>query len=89
MDDSLIVRDSGIVPEEVEAATVEAAIRSLSQTLLADLENSGTIKRTKDKVDVLETEVEYLGGSSPIPEFTLIDRILEPVTIPSNQLLRS
>lgn len=88
-DDDDFFRDSDSVPQEVKDATFEAAIRSLSGALQPDITTPGTIKRTKDKVDVLEQEIEYFGGGSQTVEFTVIDDILEPLLIPAGRIFRT
>lgn len=64
------------VPTAVEDATAEAAIRSLSATLVQDIATPGGIKRQRDKVGPVETETEYAGAASQTARFRIIDLIL-------------
>lgn len=68
------------VPIEIMHATAEAALREIAVpgSLNPDYTPSERIKRQRDKVDVLETEVEYFDSASGavIPIVTVIDEIL-------------
>jgi hypothetical protein len=72
--------DDDIVPPEVENATAEAALREFQQpgSLTPDEVSTAQIKRTRDKLGPLETEVEYMAGAgeSVRPIVTQIDEIL-------------
>lgn len=65
------------VPRKLKEATVEIAIKIL-QGLVVD--NTGTIKRKRSKVGEIESEVEYVGGRSPTPYFTLVENLLSEFT---------
>lgn len=56
--------DSDDIPTKLERATTEAAVyfNNNSSALFPDVDNAGTIKREKIKLDVLEFDTEYLGG---------------------------
>lgn len=63
---------STIVPVEVRNATIELAIRALSEDLLAD--QTQRVKR--EKVDVLE--IEYADGSDATKRYPFVSRMLSP-----------
>lgn len=53
------------IPAFIKKACAEYALRATTQDLEPDLDQptaAGGIKRTRDKVDVIETEVEYQDG---------------------------
>lgn len=82
--------DSDSVPQAIKDATVEAAILSNGGTdLIPNLDSPGTIKRIKNKVDVLEEEIEYVGGNSPITWFRLIERLIQEFTVSYNTMYRA
>lgn len=64
------------VPTAVKDATAEAAIRSLTVTLIPDITTPGSIKLQRDKVGPIETETEYAGAASQIVQFRIIDLLL-------------
>lgn len=63
---------ANIVPTPVKNATIEMAIRALTEDLLAD--QGQRVKR--EKVDVLE--VEYADGSDATQRYPLVGRMLTP-----------
>lgn len=60
------------VPKNIEQATCEAAIRTLSTSLYTDVNTKGNIKL--EKVDVIE--VEYFDGTTTTNPYTVIDQLL-------------
>lgn len=78
------------LPSKVADACVEAAIRSNAGiSLMPDIDEPGTIKKERDKVDVIETEVEYVGGKSQIALFRIIDELLTGLYSSGGQLWRA
>jgi hypothetical protein len=74
---------SNAVPIEIKNATAEAALREIASpgSLNPDYTPSQRVKRQRDKVDVLETEVEYFDSAAGavIPIVTVIDEILSGI----------
>ena len=73
--------DDDIIPQDVKDATAEAALRHINEvadgsSLIPDQDTPGSIRKTRDKVDVLETEVEYAGAAQQQKAFPLIDHLL-------------
>lgn len=64
------------VPTAVEDATAEAAIRSLTATLIPDITTPGGIRSQRDKVGPIETETVYAGAASQTIRFRIIDLLL-------------
>ena len=82
------------IPREVKQATSEYAFRSLSDDLAPDQENKqGAVKKTKEKVDVIEYEIEYLGsgGSGGFVSYPAADNIIKKscLVYSSNQTIRN
>lgn len=78
------------MPQKLLDACTEAAIRSANGTsLMPDIDEPGTIKKERDKVDVIETEVEYVGGKSQIALFRIIDELLTGLYSSGGQLWRA
>ncbi len=76
--------ESDIIPQAIEDATAEAAVRNRAGTaLLPDVDTPGGIKREKIKVGPLEEDITYTGSGQQIPQFTLIDLIVDEFTIGS------
>jgi hypothetical protein len=71
------------IPTALKNATAEAAIRALTGELMSDLTTPGTIGRTRKKVGPLETETEFVGGSSQVPSYRVIDALLRSLITPS------
>ncbi len=73
--------DSDIIPQDVKDATAEAALRHINEvadgsSLIPDQTTPGSIRKTQDKVDVLETMIEYAGAAQQQKAFPLIDHLL-------------
>jgi len=75
--------DTNVIPKSVKRATAVLAASSIDLPLYTSLvATGGTIKKTKDKLDVLETEIEYFeGGGNTQTGFTEVDSILKSVTV--------
>jgi len=71
-----------VVPNDIQKATCEYAVRALSADLLPDptVASSGqAVKRTVDIVGPIETEIEYEGGASRpdlIRPYPIADKLL-------------
>lgn len=68
------------IPKILRDACSKLAITALSEELLPDQENPGTIKKTKNKVAVIEEEIEYFGASQQ-KLFTLAQKLLSPLLV--------
>ena len=69
--------DSDVVPPDVKYATAEMAVRAITSDLFViDSAPSGAIKRTRDKVGPLETEIEYAGSASQRRKYDQVERML-------------
>lgn len=67
------------LPVELQRAAAELAARALSAQLAPDQGNAGTVKRVKQKVDVIETETEYDHPHDGQPAYGFVARMLEPL----------
>lgn len=77
--DEFVIEDDD-VPEEVRRANAIAALKHIDgDVLLPDLTSPGTIGSERFKVAVLEKDVTYLGGKSPLKQYSLIQFILTRV----------
>jgi hypothetical protein len=70
------------IPSAVKKATAEYALRAGAADLEPDPDDptAGGIQRTRDKVDVIESEVEYMAGAGPgsgLARWPAADRILQ------------
>lgn len=78
------------MPQALKDSVTEGAILSAGgEDLLPDLTNSGRIKKTKDTIGPLTTEVEYLGGSSPLKKFSLIETLIRDLIESNREMFRS
>ena len=69
--------DTDIVHQDVKDATAEMAVRAIvSDLFVIDSAPSGAIKRTRDKVGPLETEVEYAGSASQRKKYDQVERMV-------------
>lgn len=59
VDQDGFVEDTNVIPTKLEHATAELAVMALTETLMPNQSNPGTIKMERDKVGPIETEVEY------------------------------
>ena len=67
-----------VIPDKLKQAVVEVAVYfDINGKVFPDADNSGTLKREKIKIDVLEFEEEYLGGSSGSDVSTKVDDLLK------------
>lgn len=70
-------RDVTGVPDQLKNAQIELAALAISTSLVENLTtDSGIIKREKDKIDVIESETEYVGGKRTQPKFVKVERML-------------
>ena len=68
------------IPRELKSAVCEYAKRQLAADLRPDVEDTGTVKRVKTKVDVIETETEYqdnTGGYFGVKAYPTADAYVE------------
>lgn len=71
------------INDKVKRAVADACIIDAKGELFITTDNNGRIKRTKDKLDVLETEVEYQENKSAPKEYgntPVTDKLLKPYT---------
>lgn len=73
-----------MVPKQLKDAVCEYALRALTAALLPDPTGGATaggVKRQRNKVGSLETETEWVEGSSPsmIPAYPAADLLLVPI----------
>lgn len=67
---------SNEIPQALKDACAEIALKSLTDTLLPDLDNAAAIKSKSESIGPLSESVEYMGGMSQIKQYTLVDRII-------------
>lgn len=75
--------ESMTIPTQLKNAVAEYAKRQLSTSLQPDVPDTGTIKKVKKKVDVIETETEYqdgTGGYFGLKSYPLADNYLIGIT---------
>lgn len=78
--------DNKSIPQKLKYAVCEYAYRQLSADIQPDVypDNLGTIKRKREKVDVVEQEIEYAentGGYYGIKRYPLADNYLKGLTV--------
>ena len=66
-----------MVPDRLQRATFELALRAATETLLPDLQPSQTVV-TKEKVGSLEVEYEVVDGVS-LPVYASVLSLLRPL----------
>lgn len=72
--------DENLVPSEIKLAVCQAAyIMSTGIDLFATISSVGLVTKAREKVDVLETEYEYEGGTYS-DRYPLIDDALYKIT---------
>lgn len=77
------VLSSTSIPAALKNAVAEYAKRQLYSELQPDVGDTGAVKRTRSKVDVLETETEYqdaTGGYFGLRRYPLADGYLKNLT---------
>lgn len=78
IDENGFVVDWDTIPQRLADACAEAALKELDgDTLLPDLDGTGTIKREKVKAGPVETDTEYIGGVSPFKVFSMVEALLQ------------
>lgn len=69
--------DDDVIPSKLEIATVVCATYwAENDQLFPDLDDAGTLKKEKIKIDVIEIENEFLGGNSGSETATQIESLL-------------
>jgi len=78
-DDEDNIVNSEIVPERVKEACAYLALKVVEgRTLLEDLENAATVKRTKDVIGPLTEEIEYVKGEEAGVNWQVADKLVMP-----------
>ena len=67
--------DSNSIPLKLQQACAEAAIRAVSDSLLADVATPGSVTLVRKKIGPLETETRYSGASQSV-SYPYIDQLL-------------
>lgn len=67
------------LPTQLLDAVAELAVRALGESLAADQDPGGSIKRTREKVGPIEREIEYAEGQTEYKRFGTVDGILAPI----------
>lgn len=81
--------DDDVVPSDLQDACSELAFKAVSETLMPDISEPGTIRRELVRVGPITDETEYLGGKSQIKTFRLVDNLLSGLVVPSGFVQRS
>tara|TARA_R100001143_G_scaffold62940_1_gene67674 strand:+ start:6903 stop:7415 length:513 start_codon:yes stop_codon:yes gene_type:complete len=81
--------DFDVVPVRLKHATIEAALRSVSDGLMPDLADPGAVKNSRVKVDVIEIATEYTSGNKPTPTYPIIDNLIFDLVYPGNAFIRA
>ena len=77
-DENGFVVDWDAIPQRLADACAEAALKQVGgDTLLPDLDGTGTISREKIKAGPIETDTEYIGGVGPFKEYSLVEALLQ------------
>lgn len=78
------------MPRQLTEACAEAALLHITESggLLPSVSSPG-IKKERDKVGPLETEVEYASTKTEIPTFTLVDMLIKALVLPSGRVVRA
>jgi len=70
--------DCDSLPAKLEQATAEMALLALSEDLLPDLSDPGTVKASKVKVGPIEESVTYAGGGNePFKRYRKAELLLQ------------
>ncbi len=68
--------DDDVIPLVLKDSISKLSITAISEELSPDQDNPGTIKKTKDVVAVLSTEIEYFSASQQ-KQFTTAQKLLD------------
>ena len=71
------------ITDKVKRAVADACIIDAKGELFNTVDTNGRVKRTKDKLDVLETEIEYQDNTSAPKQYgntPVTDKLLKPYT---------
>lgn len=78
-DDEDNIVDYEIVPERIKEACAYLALKVVEgRTLLDDLENAATVKKTKDVIGPLTEEIEYVKGEEAGVNWQIADKLVLP-----------
>ena len=80
--------DSDEIPTKLKRATMELALRALSEDLQPDIDNPGEIAEEESKVGSLSKRVKYLGGKGNIKSYRSV-RMLFREYVMGNMIERS
>lgn len=76
--------ESDSLPQDLLDATAEMAARGVSGDLFSDIDSpAGAIKRTRDKVGPLESEIEYTGSATQQAAYVKAEKIVAQLLMSS------
>lgn len=67
------------LPDALQDAVCELAVRAIQSPLAIDQDRSGEIKKIRNKVDVIEEEIEYESGAGQQPAYGIVAGLLTPL----------
>lgn len=81
---------TNIVPQRVKDATAEMALRSLDgDVLVPDTAASANIKRERDVVGPIESEVEYFGQKTDRKSYPVVENLLAGLAYAAGEIRRA
>lgn len=90
VDDANRAVGSDEIPQKLKDAVVEAAVLYNGGTdPLPNQSNPGVVKRKMQKADVVEQEIEYVGGNPPQAYYPTIDWLVSGIVEPGNKVYRA
>jgi prepilin-type processing-associated H-X9-DG protein len=81
--------NSDSLPTILKNATAELALKSLTEDLFTDEEDSGSIKSERVRVGPIELETEYSGGASQQKKFSKASHLVRELIGTFGKVLRS
>jgi hypothetical protein len=87
-DDDSYSLDSDSMPADLLKACAEASLRALTETLIEDIDEPGTVVYEFIKVGPIEERNSYSGGKSQTKRYPLIDYLLAALTVHGSRMYR-
>lgn len=86
--DGYAIDDDALPTRLTDAHSEVAVFLSEGENMFQNFSNPGVIKRKRKKLGPMEEEIEYMGGSSQVKEFPIIEMLLRDLINPSGSIIR-
>lgn len=86
-EDYLVAANS--VPQQLKDACAEMALKALSEDLMPDLSDTGTVSSESITVGSISSSTTFMGGKSPVKKYRAVDALVSTIVDGPGELIRA